>query len=281
MDKSQTASDWVEARGDRWRAHLPGIEALLAPVDEPLLRALQLDAPYRVADIGCGSGATALEILRRAPRGTTVHGFDISPPLIEAARARVPHDEAAVAFEVADMAAAPLGGAPYHRLCSRFGVMFFGDPRAAFSNLHRWLAPGGRFAFAVWGRPAENPWMAIVRDVVAEVVDLPPSDPGAPGPFRYAEADQLVRLLEGAGFAELDVGRWRGALPLGGRLPPAEAARFALASFSSFAEQLATAGGDALGEAHRSLTARLRGYHHDGAVWLGASVHIVGGTRRH
>jgi len=254
---------------------------MLAPVDEPLLRALRLDVPCRVADIGCGGGGTALEILRRAPKGTIVHGFDVSPAIIEAARARVSPEERAIAFEVADMATATVGEVPYQRLSSRFGVMFFGDPRAAFSNVRRWLAPDGRFAFAVWGPLAENPWMTAVREVVAERIELPPPDPDAPGPFRYAEADKLVRLLEGAGFAELDVSRWRGALPMGGQLPPAEAARFALASFSSFAEQLASAGSDAFAEAHRALTVRLSRYHHDGAVWMDASVYIFAGARGH
>ena len=281
MNEDHTASDWVDARGDKWRAHLPGLEALLAPTDEPLLSALQLDAPCRVADIGCGSGGTALEILRRAPRGTIVHGFDISPTMIEAARARVPHEELSIAFEVADMATAAVREEPYHRLSSRFGVMFFEAPHAAFSNLLRWLAPGGQFAFAVWGQPADNPWMTAVRDVVADTVDLPPPDPDGPGPFRYAEADKLIGLLEGADFTEIDVSRWRGALPMGGRLPPAEAAHFALASFSSFAEQLARAGSDAFDAAHRALTARLGRHQHNGAVWMDASIYILAGTRSH
>jgi SAM-dependent methyltransferase len=108
--------------------------------------------------------------------------------------------------------------------------MFFDDPPAAFVNLARWLAPVGRFAFAVWGRPAENPWMTSVRQAVAEIIDMPPPEPEAPGPFRYAEADKLLTLLNRAGFGELDVSDWRGALPIGGGLPAAEAASFALAS---------------------------------------------------
>ena len=59
---------------------------------------------------------------------------------------------------------------PYDRLVSRLGMMFFEDPPAAFANLARWLAPGERFAFAVWGRPAENPWMTTVPEVVAEII---------------------------------------------------------------------------------------------------------------
>ncbi|MEW5848866.1 MAG: class I SAM-dependent methyltransferase [Myxococcota bacterium] len=281
MNNSHTAADWAGTRGDKWRAHQSGIEALLAPVDEPLIHALQLDAPYRVADVGCGTGGTALEILRRAPKGTVVHGYDISPPMIEAASARVPPKEPAIAFEVADMATATVGAQPYHRLTSRFGVMFFPDPQAAFANLRRWLAPGGRFAFAVWGHPSDNPWITTVREVVAKIVDIPPPDPEAPGPFRYAEADKLVTLLTRVGFSELDVRNWRGALPMGGGLPPAEAARFALASFSTFAEQLEKAGNDSFNEAHQTLTTRLSRHQRDGAVWMDASVHLFTGARSH
>jgi SAM-dependent methyltransferase len=272
-------SDWVAARGEKWRAQLPGMEATLTPVDEPLIRALQLDAPCRIADIGCGGGGTTLEILRRAPAGSVVHGFDISPALIELARGRTRSDEGAIAFETADMATAPAPKEPYGRLVSRFGIMFFDDPPAAFANLFRWLAPGGRCAFAVWGRPADNPWMTSVRDVTAAVVDMPPPDPEAAGPFRYAGADKLLALLDGAGFGELEARDWRGALPIGGRLPAAEAANFALASFASFGEMLAEAGDEALNQARQSLTAHFSRHAEDGAVRMDACVHIVTGAR--
>ena len=159
---------------------------MLAPVDPVLIHALHLDAPYRIADLACGGGGTTLEILRRAPANTIVHGFDISPTLIEVARARTLPDERSIAFKVANIATATAPEEPYDRLASRFGVMFFDDPQAAFANLLDWLRPGGRFAFAVWGPLAENPWMTIVREVLAGIVDIPSSDPEAPGPFRYA-----------------------------------------------------------------------------------------------
>jgi SAM-dependent methyltransferase len=94
MNENLAASDWsprVAARGEKWRAQLSGMEAMLTPVDAVLVRALHLDAPYRIADIGCGGGGTALEILRRAPAGSVVHGFDISRTLIELARDRIAH----------------------------------------------------------------------------------------------------------------------------------------------------------------------------------------------
>ena len=278
MNENPTASDWTAARGEKWRTQSAGMEAMLKPVDEPLIRALGLDAPCRIADVGCGAGGTTLELLRRAPAGSVVHGFDISPALIESARARKPSDERAIAFEIADMATAIAPEEFYDRLVSRFGIMFFDDPLVAFRNLFRWLAPGGRFAFAVWGPPAENPWMTTIREVAAEIIDLPPPDFEAPGPFRYADADKLLTLLDQSGLGELDVDDWRGALPIGGGLPAAEAANFAIAS-SSIGDVLAEAGDQALKAARQSLTARLSKYQQDGTVQMDACVHIVTGTR--
>ncbi len=278
MSANLSASEWRAARGEKWRAHLPGMEATLRPVDEPLIAGLRLEAPSRIADVACGGGATAREILRRAPAGSVVHGFDISRALVEVARERTPHGSDPITFGVADVAtAAP--DEPYDRVSSRFGVMFFDEPQAAFANLGRWLAPGGRFAFAVWGPPSANPWLTSVREVVAAIVDVPVTAPGAPGLFRYAEADDLLALLLGAGLGELDVRDWRGPLPIGGGLPPAEAARFALTAFSSFGELLARAGDQALSEAHRSLTARFSRHVTEGAVRIDACVRIFTGAR--
>ncbi|HSY42042.1 MAG TPA: class I SAM-dependent methyltransferase [Polyangia bacterium] len=273
------AADWSAARGEKWLAGLSGMEGMLAPVDEPLIEALRLEAPFRIAEIGCGGGGTALEILRRAPAGSVVHGFDVSPALVDVARRRIGPAQPALSFETADMATAAPPREPYDRLVSRFGIMFFDDAPAAFANLSRWLVPGGRFAFAAWGPTADNPWMTSVRDAAAEAVEIPSPDPEAPGAFRYSEADRLLTLLGRAGFGELDVRDWRGLLPLGGGLPAAEAATFALATFASFGELLAKAGDEALNHARQSLTARFARHQQDGVVRLDARVHLFTGAR--
>jgi SAM-dependent methyltransferase len=276
--KHHTAADWATTRGERWLAQLSGMEGMFRPVDEPLLDALRLDQPARIADIACGGGGTTLEILRRAPAGSTVHGYDIAPSLIGHARGRVPAGEHRLAFHVADVAAAA-PAAPYDQLSSRFGVMFFADPQAAFDNLPRWLARGGRFAFAVWASKADNPWMTLIREVVASVVELPQVDPDAPGPFRYAEVDRLLVLLRTAGFGDLAVRDWRGQLPVGGGLPTADAARFSLAAFADFAEVLAKAGAAAQEQAQARLSERFAAHKRDGRVELAGRVHIVTGRR--
>ena len=274
---TEPVADWAAARSDKWRRQLAGLEAMLAPIDEPLIKALALTAAVRIADVGCGSGATTLAVLRRAPAGSVAHGFDLSPVLIDVARQRHDAQNLSVAFDVADMGTTPPPDAPYDRLTSRLGVMFFTDPAAAFANLRRWLVPGGRFAFAVWGPVADNLWMTATRAAVAEAIDLAPIEPLAPGPFRYGDVMPLVSLLGRVGFVDVTVTDWRQALPIGDRLTASDAAQFALASFSSFAERLSDAGGDAPMRAVRALAARFAPYEQAGAVLMPARVHIVTG----
>lgn len=269
--------DWAAARSDKWRRQLAGLEAMLAPIDEPLIEALVVTEAVRIADIGCGGGATTLAVARRAPAGSVAHGLDLSPALIEVARRRSGPHQPSVAFQVADMGTLTPPEPPYERLISRLGVMFFNDPPAAFANLRRWLVPGGRFAFAVWGPVEDNVWMTETRAAVADAIELAPLETTAPGPFRYGDVTPLVSLLEESGFDEVTVTDWRQALPIGDRLCASDAAQFALASFSSFAELLASGGGDAAQKAHRALTERFEPYEREGAVLVPARVHIVAG----
>src|SRR5689334_4171654 len=105
MHDDCTNARWAAARGKKWRSQLARMEAMLAPVDEPLIRALHLNGACRIVEVGCGGGSTSAALVRRAPAGSVVHGFDISPILIEVARGRGAAT-GALAFDVADMAAA-------------------------------------------------------------------------------------------------------------------------------------------------------------------------------
>ena len=271
------SSEWAGERGARWNAHVAGLEAMLRPIDEPLTRALRLDAPCRIADVGCGGGGATAEIGRRAPPGSVVHGFDISPDLVASARTRHGSKAGTLAFGVADVATALAPEVLYDRLVSRFGILFFDDPAAAFANLVRWLAPGGRVAFAVWGPPDENPWTSSMSEVVADFIDLPRPAPDAPCAFRYADVDNVLALLGEAGLSHLDVHDWRGALSLGGGLAAAEAAHFALAS-SSVGELVADAGDQVFDAVRHALTRRFSRYEQGGSVRMDAYVHIVTGA---
>lgn len=179
-------SEWTNERGKKWLSQLSGMEKMLKPIDEPLIQSLRIEDASRIADVGCGAGGTTLEIRKLASDRCTVHGYDISKDLIEEARVRGSIGEKPTTFTMLDVATKTPDPADFDRLVSRFGVMFFTDAAAAFRNLARWLRPGGRFSFAVWGDISENPWVSEVRTAISQVMEIPPSNPDEPGPFRYA-----------------------------------------------------------------------------------------------
>ncbi len=273
--KTLGAADWAGARGARWRQNLQGLEAMLQGLEAPLIEALRLEGAGQIADLACGGGATTLALHARRPPGARVTGYDISPDLIALARERAA--ASGPRFEMADLSTAPAPKPPCDRLVSRFGMMFFPDPAAAFAKLRGWLIPGGRFVFAVWGPPADNPWARLVREAVGGAIALPEAAPDAPGPFRYGEVGTLLALLSDAGFRQLAVQDWRQLLPVGGGLPAAQAARFALNSFS-VAEPLFSAGPAALEQAWQTLTDAYSAHETDGIVRLMGRVHLVSGT---
>jgi SAM-dependent methyltransferase len=94
----------------------------------------------------------------------------------------------------------------FDRVFSRFGVMFFTDPVAAFANIRTALHSGGRLAFVCW-RPLDlNPWMATTISVAAQYLERPePPGPDAPGPFAFRDPDRVNAILTDAGFANIEI----------------------------------------------------------------------------
>jgi len=270
--QSPSSQTWAETRGAKWRDQLDPMEAMLTPIDTPLIAALNLADRVRIAEIGAGGGATTRAIAAAAP-GSTIEGFDISPDLIEAAKVRV---GSAARFTLADVAVFR-PAERFDRLASRFGVMFFEEPDYAFANLLQWLRPGGTLAFAVWGPGKDIAFMASVREAVAAVIDLPQPDSDLPGPCRYGDPSRLLALLEAAGFRDCAARTWRGDLQVGGGMAPDTAAEFLLAS-SSAAAPLADAGASEQARARDRLAAVCAANLCDGTVWMPARVEIITAT---
>ena len=166
-------------------------------------------------DIGCGAGSSSLALAARVgPRGHVL-GVDISEQLVARARALLPAD-APVRFGLADASSAALPERAFDLLFSRFGVMFFDDPAAAFAHMRRALKPGGRLAFVCWRVAAENDWTRLPMGAVAGIVPpLPPPEPDAPDPFSFGDRDRVARILTEARFADVDVVAFDRAIPFG------------------------------------------------------------------
>lgn len=197
---------WNEGAGPTWADLQVPLDRQLAPLGHAAMAALSPKPGERILDIGCGAGDTTLELARMVAPDGRITGADISHTLLEVARRRA-EGLADVRFLEADVQTHRFEPSGFDAVFSRFGVMFFADPTAAFTNIRRALKPGGRIAFVCWRTPAENQIMSL--PMAAALAKLPPSAasvppvPGAPGPFAFADPDRVRGILADAGFSDV------------------------------------------------------------------------------
>ncbi|MEB3062633.1 class I SAM-dependent methyltransferase [[Mycobacterium] zoologicum] len=211
MANEEQQQAWA-AQGIDWVDNAAVFEAVLAPFADAVLQAADIGSGDRVLDIGCGSGTL---LHQAAALGAIPFGVDISDPMVAEARRRVP--EATVSLgDAQTLALRPATGEPFDRIISRFGVMFFDDPVAAFANIRDAAAPGARLAFVCW-REGDNPMFTAGVDVLAARLETPPAapDPEAPGPLAFGNAERVRAILDGAGWRDVDVAAFDGICDFG------------------------------------------------------------------
>jgi len=212
-------SFWNGEGGRTWVARQEHTDIILAPVSQALLALAAPRPGEQVLDVGCGCGASTLDIARGVGPSGEVAAFDISGPMLEEGRRRAERAGIVnVDWREADPAMAAL--TEYDLLVSNFGVMFFGDPVAAFAHMRRSAKPGARMVFVCWRQVAENPWMKVPMDaVLPHLPPRPPATPHAPGMFAFADPTHTTAVLTAAGWAppriekldlDLDIAAGRG-----------------------------------------------------------------------
>ena len=216
---------WNGETGQRWARDADRLDAAFRPLTDALVQHAAVRPGERVLDVGCGCGDLTGRLAEQAGPEGAVLAVDVSHPMLERARARTPTEgRAPITWEQADAAALPCATLGYDVLASRFGVMFFADPLAAFRHLRLSLRPGGRLVMLCWRPAAENAWVAVPRAAMLQVVPAPPpAPPLAPGPFAFADAAHTGAMLARAGFtavtglavdAQLQVPATPGGTPL-------------------------------------------------------------------
>ena len=185
-------------------AHQQALDRMVAPFGRAALERLAARAGEHVLDVGCGCGDTLIALAQAVGPSGSVTGIDLSEPMLARARERVP-----AATLIAGDASAQRFERAFGAVYSRFGVMFFADPLAAFTHLRGALVPAGRLAFVCWRAPAENTWAGLPAAAIrAALPDLPvgvQDRPGGPGPFAFAERDTVTGVLRGAGFSAIQL----------------------------------------------------------------------------
>lgn len=162
-----------------------------------LLARVDLRAPARIVDLGCGPGTTTALLPRRWP-GADVLGLDASEAMIKRARAAgVP----GVRFERADLRAWE-PDAPLDLIVTNAVLQWVPDHLALLPRLASWLAPGGVLAMQVPGN-FDRPSHALLREVAAD----PRFAPHLTG-VAVAAAHDAVTYLHALHAAGLDVDAW-------------------------------------------------------------------------
>ncbi len=211
-DNSAQIEYWNGEAGTQWAKGQQRMDTLLAPITTAVLSACSISAGDSALDIGCGCGETSL---RLAERGATVLGVDISKPMLERARERAAAAGAAATFILGD-AAQTRFERDRNLAFSRFGVMFFSDPTAAFENIRSALRNDGRLCFVCWQAPQLNAWISAPFAAAQPMLPpQPPLEPRAPGPFAFADPKYLHEILTGAGFSDVHVDPLATSLMLG------------------------------------------------------------------
>jgi SAM-dependent methyltransferase len=212
--------------GSAWALLQDRTDAFLDPLGRAAMARLCLSPGERVVDVGCGCGQTLVELAELVGPGGRVLGVDINEPMLALARARSVA-RANIELALGDAQTYAFARAAYDAVYSRFGVMFFGDPRAAFANLRAALRPGGRLAFVSWQELARNPWAELpLRALLAKMPGAPlPAlvQSGAPGPFGLADRARIESLLAAAGFAGVTVEPFATSVHLGAAMTLDEA----------------------------------------------------------
>ena len=196
---------WSGAGGDVWVNKQKEMDIMLNPLGQRAIDKLDLSNGKRILDIGCGCGATTLEIAKMIPEGKII-GVDISEPMLNQARKdALEMSLSNTEFVVQDVQTDEISKDAFDIAFSRFGVMFFEDPYEAFKNINNALKIGGQLSFVCWQEPLLNPWQSLSIEVIKQFIDLPVPPPKSPGPFAFEDKSYIVDILDRSNFKEINI----------------------------------------------------------------------------
>lgn len=196
---------WEAVAGPKWIRLGAALESRLERINQLLLEKARPTSGERVLDVGCGTGPTTVPAAMAVGASGRVLGIDIAEPMLAAARDRVLASGLRnVDLELADAQTHGFAPGGFDLVVSRFGVMFFENPAAAFANLLNSMRAGGRLCFVCWAGMAENPHWQLPFDITVRHLGPPAPRPAhAPGPLAFSDTSYVTAILAEAGFREI------------------------------------------------------------------------------
>jgi ubiquinone/menaquinone biosynthesis C-methylase UbiE len=210
-DRRSDAPDtrWSKAFAAASTEGMRPYDAIIAPLFTPWAHDL-LDrvatAPGDTAlDVAAGPGTVTRILAERVGPTGRVVGLDLSPAMLEIARAK-PVDAQSALIEWLEGPAAPLPlpDSSMDLVVCQQGLQFFPDKVAALAEMRRVLRPGRRAGVAVWAR-VEEQIFGYVHDAVASVVSAEVAERYL-GPFSLS-GEAAAAHARDAGFTDVEVAR--------------------------------------------------------------------------
>ena len=235
--KTTTRQQWEDA-AEAWHRWEPTLEDWLGQATERMLDAAGVVPGARVLDVAAGAGGQTLAAARRVGPTGSVVATDISPTILTYA-AKVAAEAGLTNIETIEADGEALDSLPagsFDAVICRLGLMYFPDQQRALTGMRRALRDGGRIAAIVFSTPQRNEFFSIPVSIVRDRAQLPPPEPGQPGPFTLGGPGVLQATLTTAGFSDVTID----PLPAPLRMPSAaECVRFERESFGALHQMLA------------------------------------------
>lgn len=201
----EMAKVWDGEEGDDWTDNAERYDATDRYLWQQFVSKVPVGETDHVLDIGCGTGKSTREVARAARSGRVL-GIDLSSRMLEYARRRSDEEGLTnVDYVQGDAQVHPFPTGAFDSAISVFGAMFFNDPVAAFSNIRSGLRWKGRLALLAWQPFEQNDWLRMMFDALAAGRQLVSPRSGMPGPFGLADDEAVYRILEEAGFVDVDI----------------------------------------------------------------------------
>ncbi|HEY3141658.1 MAG TPA: methyltransferase domain-containing protein [Acidimicrobiales bacterium] len=268
---------WNGASGQRWVLNADRRDRILAPVADALLAAAHIVPGQAVVDIGCGCGVTTLAAAQAVGPAGTVHGLDLSEPMLGVARRRAEASGLSNLTLVQGDAQTYPPPRQFDFAISRFGTMFFADQITAFTNIGRGIRPGGRLCLATWQAFETNDWLTIPFAALPPDASLPNSAADGPGMFAQSDAETVTTTLEAAGYTDVHLEPIRLTFALGA--DPQEATEY-VATTGICRTALDSMPDEQRPAALEAVRAALADHAEGDGVRLGAAIWIITATHQ-
>jgi SAM-dependent methyltransferase len=196
-------ADFKTAQKRRW-VYFVELQATTTAPAAQLVKHAGVRSGQQLLDVACGTGVVAVTAARLGARAT---GLDLTPELLEFARANARTAAVNIDWHEGDVERMPFPDAGFDSVLSQFGHIFAPRPEVAIGEMLRVLKPGGTIAFATW-----PPELLIGRLFALNARYLPPPPAGVSSPLLWGEPRVICERL-GASVRDIVFGRATVSVP--------------------------------------------------------------------